>query len=105
MDTADTVTNNVEKEADKARLRAEIATLKRDLAAITKTLADKGIELLDDLGDDDSTTFDDIKERGRRAAMGLGYQAKKIADTPTQNSVSTLMIIAGLGVIIGMLAR
>jgi hypothetical protein len=35
----------------------------------------------------------------------LGHRAKKIADTPTQNSVSTLMIIAGLGVIIGMLAR
>ena len=100
MDTA------METEADRERLRREIADLKRDLAAITSTLADRGIELLDDLTDDDEpSTLDEIRARGRRAAIGLGHQARKIAETPTQNSVATLMIIAGLGVIIGMLAR
>ncbi|UGY08262.1 MULTISPECIES: hypothetical protein [unclassified Phyllobacterium] len=99
----------IENEADKVRLKAEIAELKRDLAAITQTLADKGVQLLDDFSDDDdddeTSTLDDLRERGRRAAIGLGHKARQIADTPTQNSVSTLMIIAGLGVIIGMLAR
>ncbi|MEK1890131.1 MAG: hypothetical protein AAAB35_21725 [Phyllobacterium sp.] len=99
---------SVENEADKARLKMEIADLKRDLAAITKTLTDKGVRLLDDFTDEDegeSSTFDELREHGRRAAIGLGHRARQIADTPTQNSVSTLMIIAGLGVIIGMLAR
>ena len=99
-------TSSLETEADKARLRREIADLKRDLAAITKTLTDKGIDLLDDLTEDDEpTTFEEIRARGREAAANLGHQARKIAETPTQNSVATLMIIAGLGVVIGMLAR
>jgi hypothetical protein len=100
----DDMTEAMQSEADKALLKSQIADLKRDLAAITKTLSEKGIEILDDFADDRST-FDEIKDQGRRAAIGLGRQARKIADTPTQNSVSTLMIIAGLGVIIGMLAR
>jgi hypothetical protein len=101
----DDMTEAMQGEADKALLKSQIADLKRDLAAITKTLSEKGIEILDDFADDDRSTFDEIKDQGRRAAIGLGRQARKIADTPTQNSVSTLMIIAGLGVIIGMLAR
>ena len=102
----DDMTEAMQGETDKEKLRSEIADLKRDLAAITQTLSDRGIELLDNLSDDDeSSTFDEIKERGARAASALGHRAQKIANTQTQNSVSTLMIIAGLGVIIGMLAR
>jgi len=104
-DMTEAMQSETDKARDKERLKSEIADLKRDLAAITKTLSDKGIEFLDNLSDDESSTFDEIKERGARAASALGHQARKIADTPTQNSVSTLMIIAGLGVIIGMLAR
>lgn len=100
----DDMTEAMQGDADKALLKSQIADLKRDLAAIAKTLSEKGIEILDDFADDGST-YDEIKEQGRRAAIGLGYRARRIADTPTQNSVSTLMIIAGLGVIIGMLAR
>jgi hypothetical protein len=102
----DEMTEAMQGETDRERLRSEIADLRRDLAAITKTLSDRGIEFLEDLSDDDeSSTFDEIRERGARAARVLGHRAQKIANTPTQNSVSTLMIIAGLGVIIGMLAR
>jgi ElaB/YqjD/DUF883 family membrane-anchored ribosome-binding protein len=100
----DDMTDAMQSETDKARLRSEIADLKRDLAAIAKTLSDKGIEILEDITDGDRSTLDEIRDRGQRAAIGLGYQARKIANTPTQNSVSTLIIIAGLGVIIGMLA-
>jgi len=100
MDTA------MENETDEERLRREVGELKRDLATITRTLADKGIAFIDDLTEDDEpTTLDEIRARGRSAAANLGYQARKIAETPTQNSVATLMIIAGLGVVIGMLAR
>jgi hypothetical protein len=105
MNTMDDMTEAMQGDADKALLKSQIADLKRDLAAIAKTLSEKGIEILDDFADDDRSTYDEIKEQGRRAAIGLGYRARRIADTPTQNSVSTLMIIAGLGVIIGMLAR
>jgi hypothetical protein len=103
----DDMTDKMQSEMDKARLRSEIAQLKSDLAAITKTLADRGARVFDDLSDpdDDSSTFDNLKDRGARAASALGYQAKRIGDTQTQNSISTLMIIAGLGVVIGMLAR
>ncbi|MBA8876392.1 hypothetical protein [Phyllobacterium myrsinacearum] len=91
---------------DRERLQREIADLKRDLAALTKSLADKGVQLLDDLdGDDESSAFDAIKSGGRRAARVVGHQAQKIGGIQTQNSVSTLIVIAGLGIVIGMLAR
>ena len=42
----DDMTEAMQSETDKARLRSEIADLKRDLAAIAKTLSDKGIEFI-----------------------------------------------------------
>ncbi|MGN8022908.1 hypothetical protein ACTJJ7_19575 [Phyllobacterium sp. 22229] len=90
---------------DRARLQREIEDLKRDLAALTQTLTDKGVQLLDDLEGDDSSAFDTIKDGGRRAARAVGHQARRIGDIQTRNSVSTLMVIAGLGIVIGMLAR
>ncbi|QND52629.1 hypothetical protein HB779_12475 [Phyllobacterium sp. 628] len=101
MDNAEAIRN----EDDQARLKREIEDLKQDLAALTKSLSNKGVQLLDDLTDDDNSTFDAIKDGGRRAARAVGHQAKKVGDIQTQNSVSTLMIIAGLGIVIGMLAR
>ncbi|SDP64689.1 hypothetical protein [Phyllobacterium sp. OV277] len=93
-------------EEDRERLQREIEDLKRDLAALTKTLTNKGVQLLDDLeGDEDGSTFEAIKNGGRRAARVVGHQAQKIGGIQTQNSVSTLMVIAGLGIAIGMLAR
>jgi hypothetical protein len=104
----DNIADAIQGEADKARLKNEIAQLKRDLAAITKTLADKGAKVFDDLTEDDdedpSSTAHMIKRRGIQAAGAIGHQAKRIGDIPTQNSISTLVMIAGLGVIIGMLA-
>ena len=44
----DDMTDAMQSETDKERLSSEIAELKRDLAAIAKTLSDKGIELSDD---------------------------------------------------------
>lgn len=93
------------KDDDRARLQREIEDLKRDLAALTQSLTDKGVQLLDDLEGDDSSAFDVIKDGGRRAAHAVGHQARKIGGIQTQNSVSTLMVIAGLGIVIGMLAR
>ena len=103
----DDIADTIQSEADKARLKSEIAQLKRDLASISKTLADRGNRLFDDLSDtdDEGSALAGLKDRGIRAASAVGHQARRIGDTPTQNSVSTLMIIAGLGVIIGMLAR
>lgn len=104
----DDMADRIQSEADKARLKSEISQLKRDLAAITKTLADKGSRVFDDLTedeDDDYSTARTIGRRGVRAAGAIGHQAKRIGDIPTQNSISTLVMIAGLGVIIGMLAR
>lgn len=87
----DDIANTIQSEADKARLKKEIAQLKRDLAAITKTLTDRGNRFFDDLADpdDESSTLDNLKNRGARAASALSHQAKRIGDTPTQNSVST----------------
>lgn len=101
MDSAEPIRND----DDRARLQREIDDLKHDLAALTQTLADKGVQLLDDLKGDDSSTFDTIRDGGRRAAHAVGHQARKIGDIQTQSSVSTLMVIAGLGIVIGMLAR
>jgi hypothetical protein len=94
-------------DADREALKRQIADLKRDLAAVARTLSDRGIDFIDNLSDDDyeSSRFSGFRQRGARAASALGHGARKIADTPTQNSISTLMIIAGLGVVIGMLAR
>ena len=105
----DDIADAIQSEADKARLKSEIAQLKRDLASITKTLADKGARVFDDLTEDDgdedySSTAQTIRRRGIQAAGAIGHQAKRIGDIPTQNSISTLVMIAGLGVIIGMLA-
>jgi hypothetical protein len=104
----DDIADKIESEADKARLKGEIAQLKRDLAAITKTLADRGKRIAGDLSDDDEENYPAARAIGRqgmRAAGAIGHQAKRIGDIPTQNSISTLVMIAGLGVIIGMLAR
>jgi hypothetical protein len=105
--TMDDMTEAMRSDIDEAQLKSQIADLKRDLAAITLTLKAQGATFIDSLGDDtdNGSTFDHMKERGARAAHVLGHQAKRIAETPTQNSISTLMIIAGLGVVIGMLAR
>ncbi|EJM98668.1 hypothetical protein [Phyllobacterium sp. YR531] len=104
----DDIADTIQSEADKARLKSEIAQLKRDLAAITKTLADKGSRVFDDLTEDEDVNYSTartIGRRGARAASAIGHQAKRVGDIPTQNSISTLVMIAGLGVIIGMLAR
>jgi predicted nucleic acid-binding Zn-ribbon protein len=102
----DEITEKMESAADKARLRSEIEQLKKDIAAVSKTLADKGSQMFDRMTEqDEASALDGLKQRGSRAASAIGHQARRIGDTPTQNSVSTLLIIAGLGIVIGMLAR
>ena len=66
-------------ETDKERLRSEIADLKRDLAAITKTLSDRGIEFIEELRRRNVAIKPGIL-RGPQCKAGSGFRSSDLFD-------------------------
>ncbi len=97
---ASKVQNDVEK-----AIEEQIADLKSELATLTKKLAEQGSSAYDDARENLSDTYDRIRRHGRTAAREVRHQARYVKETARENPLATAAILAGVGVIIALLAR
>ncbi len=82
-------------------LENQIASLRAELSAISKSLSDQGFELPDRA----RSTYNSAKRQGRKAARFVGDEAHIAADKAREHPLATVAIIsaiAGIGLLAGM---
>jgi hypothetical protein len=82
-------------------LENQIAALRKQLASISKSLSDKGYEIVDD----GNSAFETVKKNGQKAARFVGDEAQFVAEKARENPIATVAIIsavAGLGLLAGL---
>ncbi|WP_165767790.1 DUF883 family protein [Marivivens niveibacter] len=89
-------------------LHAQIATLKSDIAILTSTVKDLGIEKKDNLSAAASAGAEILKMKGQAAMHDAQVTAKKAAEqaetTVRENPAAAVGIAAGVGFLVGMFA-
>lgn len=82
-------------------LESQIASLREELSAISKSLSDQGY----DLPDRARSTYKSAKRRGRKAARFVGDEAQMATDMAREHPLATVAIIsaiAGIGLLAGL---
>lgn len=92
--------NEVEK-----KLEAQLAELRSELAQITKSISKQGGHILDDIQDNASQAYDSVRKHGRQAVQEVSHQAQIVKQTARENPVATVAIIAGVSLLLALLAR
>lgn len=83
----------------------QIAELKSELASVTKKLSDQGSALYDDARENASETYEKLRRHGRVAAREVKQQAQVVRDTARENPLATAAVVAGIGLVLALLAR
>ena len=92
---------NTQREAQEA-MQKEIASLKREINKINRTLAERAEEAAEEAGG----WYSGATERASRAARQLGTQAHMVSETVQQNpgTISFAFVLGGIfGLLIGMM--
>jgi ElaB/YqjD/DUF883 family membrane-anchored ribosome-binding protein len=104
MADTDTKATAYEKE-----LRAEMAEIRSDLAALTKTLGQYGKARVDDLQDNANDFTEEMMAESRRAVKKLGKQVtrleKNMETNVREHPLQWFLGAVGLGLVITMLAQ
>lgn len=82
-------------------LESQIANLRKELSAISKSLSEQGF----DIADGAKSTYSSAKRQGRKAARFVGDEAQFAADKAREHPLATVAIIsaiAGFGLLAGM---
>lgn len=83
----------------------QIAELKTELASVTKKLSEQGSALYDDARENAAETYDILRKRGSIAAREVKHQAQAVKETARENPLATAAVIAGIGLVLALLAR
>lgn len=96
-----------DKNAEQLReaLEEQIAEMRKELKSITKSLSKHGHSLSEVAHDTASEFYETVRERGADAAKVVGNQTRHMRETAKENPVATIAIIAGIGLLIGLLSR
>jgi ElaB/YqjD/DUF883 family membrane-anchored ribosome-binding protein len=82
-------------------LENQIAALRKQLSTISKSLSDRGYDLLDDGG----SAYEAMKKNSQKAARFVGDEAQFVAEKARENPLATVAIIsavAGIGLLAGL---
>ncbi|MGJ8606031.1 MAG: DUF883 family protein [Marivita sp.] len=106
----DTESNSKQPIADyEKEIRAEMAEIRTDLAALTKALGKYGKARVDGLQDDASDLTEEMIAESRRAVKKLGKQVsrleKDLESNVRENPLQWLLGAMGVGLVITMLMR
>ncbi len=87
-------------------LEEQIAALRKEVAKLTKSLARRGTEVLDDASDEASHLYEQMKSSGSRAVRAAGRQAHTVSDTARANPLTSVAVVVGIGLLVAaLLAR
>lgn len=83
----------------------QIATLKNEVASLTRTLSKRSGEAYGQLEDRASDLYGYVQERGPEVARELRKQARYVEHTARENPITTLAVLAGTVLLVGALLR
>ncbi len=97
----------VDKSAEQLReaFEEQIAEMRKEIKSLTKNLSKQGSALSHSAHDTASELYDTVRERGADAAKVVTRQARHVTETAKENPLATVAIIAGIGLLIGLLSR
>lgn len=95
----------VENVADEAAKQYEqqISKLKAEVARLKKSLAKQAAQTVDVASDEASDIYHTVKKSSAQAARVVGQQAQAVADRAIERPALSLGVVAGIGVLIGLL--
>lgn len=86
-------------------LEAQITEIRKEIASLSKVLANKSANLANNAENSAAEFYDVMKERGTQAADKISQQARIAKETVRENPLATLAVIAGISLLIGLIAR
>jgi hypothetical protein len=99
---ADNETPKISAREAQEALEKQVASLKREISKINRTLADRAEDAVEEAGG----WYGSATERAARAAQQLKSQAHTVSETVQQNpgTISSAFVLGGIaGLLIGML--
>lgn len=88
-----------------AELESQIASLKAELASMTRTLSRRGSAALGDIEDRASDLYGYVQERGPEVAREIRKQARHLEHTARENPIASIALVAVAALVVGALIR
>lgn len=86
-------------------LEDQIATLKNEVASLTRSLSQRGSEAFGGIEDRASDLYGYMQDKGPEVARELRRQARYVEHTARENPITTLAVLVGAVVVVGALLR
>ncbi|MBC8129979.1 MAG: DUF883 family protein [Rhizobiaceae bacterium] len=91
--------------SNQAEIQDQIATLRNEVASLTRSLSRRSGEAFSEIEDRASDLYGYVQDRGPEVAREIRKQARYVEHTARENPITTLAVLAGAVLLVGALLR